>query len=48
VTAVAEEQNLVQVEIVTPDGHLYTDKGELVVVPGIDEAVERAKAMRGA
>jgi F-type H+-transporting ATPase subunit epsilon len=36
VTAVAEEQNLVQVEIVTPDGHLYTDKGELVVVPGID------------
>ena len=32
----AEEQNYVDVEIVTPDGHLYRDKGELVVVPGVD------------
>jgi F-type H+-transporting ATPase subunit epsilon len=32
----ADEQNLVEVEIVTPDGHLYKDKGQLVVVPGVE------------
>jgi F-type H+-transporting ATPase subunit epsilon len=32
----AEDENLVEVEIVTPDGHLYRDKGELVVVPGVE------------
>jgi F-type H+-transporting ATPase subunit epsilon len=28
--------HLVDVEIVTPDGHLYTDRGDLVVVPGVE------------
>ena len=32
----ADEQNFVEVEIVTPDGHLYKDNGQLVVVPGVD------------
>ena len=32
----ADEQNFVDVEIVTPDGHLYKDKGQMVVVPGVD------------
>lgn len=31
-----EEQHSVDVEIVTPDGHIYGDTGRMVVVPGIE------------
>jgi F-type H+-transporting ATPase subunit epsilon len=32
----ADEVHLVEVEIVTPDGHLYAERGDLVVVPGAE------------
>jgi F-type H+-transporting ATPase subunit epsilon len=31
-----QSQRVVEIEIVTPDGHLYEDRGVLIVVPGVE------------
>jgi F-type H+-transporting ATPase subunit epsilon len=33
---VADEQHLLNIEVVTPDGIVYEGRGEVIVVPGLD------------